>query len=119
MSPLLQPTASTPITYCPPRFEIEPNYDCLTTCAQTEFPGHIARDPLIRRTPINCSVSLYLSIRQNIQKWRLSELYTECLLQRIVEDGIAGIVGEVSKHDRILFREGRGVRLDAAERERQ
>jgi hypothetical protein len=52
---------------------------------------------------------LYPAIGQDIQKWRLSELYTECLLQRIIEDGVAGRVAKVSKHHRILFREGRGV----------
>jgi len=71
---------------------------------------HIAGDALIRRTAHEMERFLDPAIGQDIKEGGLSELDAQSLLERVVEDGVAGGVGKVGDHDCIFLGEWRSVR---------
>ena len=71
---------------------------------------YLASDALIGRTAHQMQRFSYFAIGQNIEEGRLSEFDAERLLERVIEDRVAGGVGEVGEHDRVFLGERRRVR---------
>ena len=68
-----------------------------------DFPRHIAGHPLIGRPAHQAQRCLDPRLRKNVQIRRLLQLHRQRLLQRSVEDSVAGGVDEVSQQDGIFF----------------
>ena len=58
---------------------------------------------------ISASVSPDALVRDQAEERRLLELHRESLSQRVVEHRIAGRVGEIGEHDRVLVGQRRGT----------
>ena len=114
MSPLLQPTASKPITYWLPRLEIEPARIALLPVRTQSSLATSWRDTLVGRAAHQVKRLPHLAIGQNVEERRLSKLHRQRLLQRIVKDGIARRVVKVGQHDGVLLGQRRWL-----ERERK
>ena len=81
---------------------------CFRTRALANFTREIAGETLVGLLAHHAQRLVDFVVGDNIQKWGLREIDGERLLQRVVENGIAGGVGEIRDDDGIALGEFRG-----------
>src|SRR4029077_8228376 len=70
----------------------------------TDFASYLLGQPFILRPFHHLQNIAYLLVGEDIQERRLFQLYTQPLLQCVVENRIAGGVGEIREHDGVFLR---------------
>src|SRR4029077_9556159 len=78
---------------------------CLAADAQAQITRQVNAETLVGRAAHEGERLLDSGWRHHAQEWRLVEAYGQGLLQRAVEHRVAGSIGEVSQHNRVLLRE--------------
>ena len=94
------------MTYAEPSGAIEPSTVALRAGAQAQLARDGACQRRFRLRPHQRERRLDLTVWQQRHERRLLKLHRHGLLQRIVEDGIAGRVREVGDDDDVAFGEG-------------
>jgi hypothetical protein len=79
-------------------------------CALAKFAGYLGREFRVSRTGHQLQILRHFAVGKHIQERRLPQGNVERRLQRVVEDRIAGGVGEITEHDRVFL----GKRLSLA-----
>ena len=90
----------------------------LAACPHAEFSRHVAGDAVTGLAAHQAHRFTHLAVGENVEKGRLAELHGQCLLQGIIENGVAGLVVEIGEDDRVFL--GQSALLDAnGSRDRQ
>src|SRR5262249_14433641 len=84
-------------------------YGCGALRSLAEFISNLWADMRIRQLAHLTKGLLNTGIGNQAQKGGLFELDRQTLPQRAVKNGVAGGVGEIGEHNRVLFREDSGA----------
>ena len=77
----------------------------LAAGALADLAGHLRRQTVTGGTAHQLQGLVHLALGNQVEKGRLLKLYRESLLQRVVEDRVAGRVVEVGEHDGVFVGE--------------
>ena len=81
----------------------------LAAHALADLARHLRRQPVTRGAAHQLQSLVHLALGNQVEKGRLLKLYRESLLQRVVENRIAGGVGEIGEDNGVLVGQWLGL----------